>query len=175
MMTNHSAMNNTQKVLRDKVMQIAEYITVERICSEMRATNKNEALQELGELITNGRGSSICEAVTRVLKERECLASTGIGEEVAIPHGKLNEVGSLVVGVARSRKGVEFEAVDGKPTRLFFVLVAPENSTGIHLKALARISRLCKESEFRARLLQAANSTEMYNILCSVDAMHKGR
>jgi PTS system nitrogen regulatory IIA component len=153
-------------------MQIADFITVSRVLAQMRSTNKEQALVELGELVANGKDERTRDAIVRVLRERERLASTGIGEEIAIPHGKLDAVDSLLLGLGRSRQGVEFESVDGKPTRLFFVLVAPEESTGIHLKALARISRLCKEPEFRARLLEAENSTEMYEILCSEDAKH---
>jgi PTS system nitrogen regulatory IIA component len=151
-------------------MQISDFITVDRVLAQMRSTRKEEALTELGDLVSNGRGELVREAIVRVLKEREQLASTGIGEEIAIPHGKLDDVEQLVVGLGRSSTGVEFESVDGKPTRLFFVLVAPENATGIHLKALARISRLCKEPGFRARLLEADSSQEMYEIVCREDA-----
>ncbi len=151
-------------------MQISDFITVDRVLAHMRSTGKEEALTELGALVSNGRGEAIREAIVRVLKEREQLASTGIGEEIAIPHGKLDGVEQLIVGLGRSPSGVEFESVDGKPTRLFFVLVAPENSTGIHLKALARISRLCKDPGFRARLLEASSSQEMFEIVCREDA-----
>lgn len=151
-------------------MQIADFITVERVLAEMQSTTKREALEELARLVANGRDPIFLADLVRVLAERERLASTGIGEEIAIPHGKLDAVGTLVVGLARSRRGLDFESVDGKPTRLFFVLVAPENSTGIHLKALARISRLCKEPNFRERLLAAGGSQEMYEILCQEDA-----
>jgi PTS system nitrogen regulatory IIA component len=156
-------------------MQIADFITVDRVLARMRSTSKDEALTELGELVSNGRGPGLRDAVVRVLKERERLASTGIGEEIAIPHGKLEGVDQLIVGLGRSPEGVEFEAVDGKPTRLFFVLVAPENSAGIHLKALARISRLCKGPGFPGRLLEASTAQEMYEIVCSEDARQRGR
>lgn len=156
-------------------MQIADYITLNRVLADMRSTSKPEALAELAALVTNGRAPGIREQLMRVLAERERLASTGIGEEVAIPHGKLDAVGTLVVGLGRSAPGVDFESVDGKPTRLFFVLVAPENSTGIHLKALARISRLCKAPDFRSRLLAAGDAEEMFQILCAEDAKFAGR
>jgi len=156
-------------------MQIADFITLDRVQARMRSVNKEDALVELGELVSSGRGVEVRDAIIHVLKVREQLASTGIGEAIAIPHGKLNEVDSLVVGLGRSPEGVEFEAVDGKPTRLFFVLVAPENSTGIHLKALARISRLCKEPGFRSGLLGADDSQEMYNLLCREDAKQQSR
>lgn len=156
-------------------MQITDYITVNRVIAEMRSTTKPEALAELARLVANGRSPAVQDQLVQVLAARERLASTGIGEEIAIPHGKLDAVGTLVVGVGRSLQGVDFESVDGKPTRLFFVLVAPENSTGIHLKALARISRLCKEPDFRSRLLAADGAEEMYRILCQEDGRFSGR
>jgi len=156
-------------------MQITDYITVNRVVAEMESTTKPEALAELAKLVANGRSPAVQDQLVQVLAARERLASTGIGEEIAIPHGKLDAVGTLVVGVGRSLQGVDFESVDGKPTRLFFVLVAPENSTGIHLKALARISRLCKEPDFRSRLLAADNAEEMYRILCQEDGRFSGR
>ena len=156
-------------------MRIADYITVNRILAEMRSVTKEQALAELAQLVTNGRDPSLGEELVQALAERERLASTGIGEEIAIPHGKLDAVETLVLGLGRSLKGVDFESVDGRPTRLFFVLVAPENATAIHLKALARISRLCKEPGFRTRLLAARDSQEMYQILCDEDAKFSGR
>ena len=156
-------------------MQIADYITESRVIADMRSTAKHDALEELAQLVTNGSLLTVREQLVEVLAERERLASTGIGEESAIPHGKLDAVGTLVVGLGRSIQGVEFESVDGKPTRLFFVLVAPENSTTIHLKALARISRLCKEPDFKNRLLAAAGVTEMFRIFCQEDAKFSGR
>jgi len=157
------------------MMQISDYITVNRVKADMQSTSKQDALVELAQLVTNGREPAVKDQLVRVLGERERLASTGIGEEIAIPHGKLNAVGTLVVGLGRSAQGVDFESVDGKPTRLFFVLVAPENSTGIHLKALARISRLCKEPAFCSRLLAAPTSDEMYHILCQEDSKFSGK
>ena len=98
------------------------------------------------------------ERLLQVLVERENLQSTGIGDGVAIPHGKLPGLSRLLAGFARSPRGVDFESIDGQPTYLFFVLVAPESSTGAHLKALARISRVFKDPEFRRRLLAAPDA-----------------
>lgn len=156
-------------------MQLTDFITVDRVLADMRSSSKQEVLVELGELVADGMGDAVRDAIVSVLADRERLASTGIGAEIAIPHGKLDALGTLVMGLGRSRTGVDFESVDGKPTRLFFVLVAPENSTGIHLKALARISRMCKEPTFRTQLLEAEDSKEMYDILCNLDAKFQGR
>jgi nitrogen PTS system EIIA component len=154
-------------------MRLCDILTLEHIQPEMRAQTKRDALDELAALMA-GSDELLRAQVRRVLAERERLASTAIGDEVAIPHGKLEAVKSLCMGLGRSSGGLEFESVDGQPTRLFFVLLAAENETGLHLKALARISRLCKEPELRSRLLQAAGAEEMYQVLCSEDAKFQG-
>ena len=149
-------------------MQLSDYLTVERVLGDMTSTTKQAALEELAGLVTRDTRWNRRD-VSRVLSERERLASTGIGDEIAIPHGKLDTMDELVLSLARSKAGLDFESEDGRPTRLFFVLVAPESSTGIHLKALARISRLCKEPRFRQQLLEAEDEGEMFDILCRMD------
>jgi PTS system nitrogen regulatory IIA component len=104
-----------------------------------------------------------------VLNEREKLGSTGIGEGVAIPHGKVGGLPKLVAAFAVSHAGVDFEAIDGKPSQIFFALVAPENSAGIHLKALARISRLFKNAKFRGQILEAKDAQEIYQLIVQED------
>jgi len=104
-----------------------------------------------------------------VLLEREQLGSTGIGGGIGIPHGKLKDLDHLIIGFGLSRKGVDFESLDGAPTRIFFLLVTPENSTGLHLKMLARISRVLKNEPFRERLLQAGDRDEIYQIVKEED------
>jgi PTS system nitrogen regulatory IIA component len=151
-------------------MQITDFLTVERILPEMTSTRKHDALVELASLIAGQQGGARREEILRVLIEREQLASTAIGDEIAIPHGKLEGMDGLMLGIGRCPEGLDFESVDGKPTRIFFVLLAPENSTGIHLKALARISRLCKSSTFRRDVLRAAGPTEIYEVVSREDA-----
>ena len=100
------------------------------------------------------------------------MASTAIGEGVAIPHGKLPDVTRIKACIGRARDGVDFDSMDGKPTHIFIVMVAPENSTGAHLKALARISRVFKDKDFLRRLLEAPNADEMFDALCEEDAKY---
>jgi len=104
-----------------------------------------------------------------VLIERERLGSTGIGGGVGIPHGKLDDLQSIVLGFGRSRGGVDFESLDGKSTHIFFLLLAPQNSAGLHLKLLARISRLLKKGLFKERLLQALDRDEIYHAIKEED------
>jgi len=119
------------------------------------AETKEGVLRELSEVICRRIPALSPDRLTAILMEREGLGSTGIGEGVAIPHGKIAGIDRLVTVFGRSREGVQFASLDGKPARLFFLVLAPENSAGMHLKALARISRLLKDPRFRGRLLAA--------------------
>ena len=109
------------------------------------------------------------DRMIEILLERESLGSTGIGEGVAIPHGKSKEVKKILASFGRSLPGMDFQSLDGKPTHLFFLLVAPENSAGMHLKALAQISRLMKDQTFRKRLMEANIGEEIYSVFSEGD------
>ncbi len=146
-------------------MLLSELITIERILPRMSAATRDEAIAELAALVAAARGEEIQRRVAQVLGDRERLASTGIGNGIAIPHGKLDLMGELVVGLGRSEAGVDFFAVDGQPVHVFFVLLAPETSTNVHLKALARISKLCRSAGFLASLRQAGDAAQMHALL----------
>jgi PTS system nitrogen regulatory IIA component len=145
-------------------MKILDVLYKEAIISDLKAVDKQGVLEELVMPIASIAGLNQ-DYLVRVLMERERLGSTGIGEGVGIPHGKLKDLASLVLGFGLSRKGVDFESMDGQPTHIFFLLVTPENSTGLHLKLLAQISRILKNEFFRQKLMDAANSDEIYSII----------
>ena len=105
-----------------------------------------------------------------VLLDRERLGSTGIGDNIAIPHGKLAQLSRLMLCFGRSIKGVDFDSMDGKPSHLFFMLLAPVNSAGLHLKALAKISRMLMSQPFRDHLLKAEGTEEIYRLIAERDA-----
>ncbi len=149
-------------------MKIVEYLKPELIIENIGAKNKKEALEEFSRCIERVLGLK-SEKILHVLIEREKLGSTGIGEGVAIPHGKLHELEQLVCCFGRSREGIDFEAIDGKPVHLVFLLLAPENSAGTHLKALAKISKILKDPAFREQLIQAADAEEIYRIIKEED------
>ncbi|RTZ90090.1 MAG: PTS sugar transporter subunit IIA [Deltaproteobacteria bacterium] len=149
-------------------MKIVEYLKPELIIENIGAKNKKEALEEFSRCIERVLGLK-AEKILHVLIEREKLGSTGIGEGVAIPHGKLHELEQLVCCFGRSREGIDFEAIDGKPVHLVFLLLAPENSAGTHLKALAKISKILKDPAFREQLIQAADAEEIYRIIKEED------
>jgi PTS system nitrogen regulatory IIA component len=156
-------------------MKIVDFVGPELIVPQLQAHEKSAVIRELADHLAahvTGPQKIDREVLARVLLERERLASTAIGEGVAIPHGKLDAVGKLVAVVGRAPEGVDFDSMDGRPTHLFFVLVAPENSTGVHLKALARISRLFKDPEFRTRLMQAKDAQEIFRVIADEDAKY---
>lgn len=153
-------------------MKIVDFVRPEMIISELSAHKKSDVVAELAQHMARHQPEIQADALYKVLMDREHLASTAIGEDVAIPHGKLDAVGRLVACVGRSTAGVDFDSLDGRPTHIFFVLVAPENSTGIHLKALARISRLFKDPEFRSRLLAAKDQKDLYRIIAEEDSKY---
>ena len=156
-------------------MKIVDFVGPELIVPQLQAHEKSAVIRELADHLAAhvaGPQKIDREVLAKVLLERERLASTAIGEGVAIPHGKLDAVGKLVAVVGRAPEGVDFDSMDGRPTHLFFVLVAPENSTGVHLKALARISRLFKDPEFRTRLMQAKDAGEIFRVIADEDAKY---
>jgi PTS system nitrogen regulatory IIA component len=106
------------------------------------------------------------------LSERERLGSTAIGDGIAIPHGKIRGVRQIIGTFGRAIKGVDFDSLDGHPTHLFFLLVAPEDSASLHLKALARVSRLFRDNAFREHLLAARDSAEIYGLIVEEDSRH---
>ena len=101
--------------------------------------------------------------------ERERLCSTGIGGGIGIPHGKLKNLASLVLGFGLSRRGVDFDSLDGRPAHLFFLMLTPEDSAGLHLKLLARLSRLLKNDEFKSQLMRAKSPEEILEIIQEKD------
>jgi nitrogen PTS system EIIA component len=151
-------------------LRIAEFLSPEAIVASLSARSKPDILRELSAALSRAHPALQEDRLLAVLREREKLGSTGIGEGVAIPHGKLPGMDRLLATFGVSREGVDFESIDGKPTHLFFALVAPENSAGVHLKALARISRLFKNPRFRTAILEARDAGEIYELIAQEDA-----
>ena len=153
-------------------MKITEIISEQSISAELASTEKKRALAELSTLLAQGSRGVRADDILEVLTARERVATTGIGEGVAIPHGKVPGLPGLVASFGRSTAGVDFRAIDGRPTHLFFTLFAPENSAGAHLKALARISRIFKNPSFRDAILKAASADEVYRLIEVEDAKY---
>jgi len=150
-------------------MKLSEIIEEEDIISDLKASDKKSVLEELSEVISNHEPSINKKDIVKVLMERERLGTTGIGDGVAIPHGKLNGVRQPLISFGRSKKGMDFDAMDGQPAYLFFLLIAPENSSGIHLEILARIAKVLKNSSFRKKLMEADTRKECYQTIIQSD------
>ena len=151
-------------------MKITEFLHSDAVIGPLKAQDKPGVLAELCAALARRAPGLPAERLTAVLLERERLSSTGIGDGVAIPHGKLAGLSGLVAAFGVSRAGINFDAIDGKPTHLFFALLAPENSAGVHLKALARISRLFKNPAFRKAILDAPDAKAVYDLIAAEDA-----
>jgi len=153
-------------------MKIAEFLREDLVFPDLAASDKAGVLGELSAGLAKAYPALAAPRLTETLLEREKLGSTGIGEGVAIPHGKLPGIPGLIAAFARSKKGVDFASIDGKPTYLFFVLFAPENSAGLHLKALARISRLFKQPQFRQSIQSADGAAAICRLISEEDAKY---
>ena len=153
-------------------MKVIDFLAPDGVVAKLEAKTKPAVLAELSAHMAKVVPGLEAEALRKVLEERELLASTAIGDGIAIPHGKLDTVGRLVGALGRAVEGIEFESIDGKPTHLVFMLVAPSSSTGVHLKALARLSRLFRDPEFRQRLLTASDEQAMYQVIVDEDAKY---
>lgn len=153
-------------------MKLIDILDESAIVADLRASTKTEALRSLVNAMAATKPALRKEELLQVLLEREELGSTGIGDGIAIPHGKSPEISEIVSGFGLSKQGIEFDSLDGKPAHLFFLLVAPENSVGTHLKMLARISRMLKNVEFRQKLLEADSQQAIYQIIADEDAKY---
>jgi len=148
-------------------MLLINYLDPKAVKVDLQAKNKKEVLKEVTDILLEAkkiRNEDRNEIVKKLL-EREEMGSTGIGYGIAIPHGKSEKVKDIVLAIARSKKGVDFDSLDGKPVNLFFLLVASPSASSLHLKALARLSRFLKDRSFRESLIKAETAEKIYNII----------
>ena len=150
-------------------MKITDFLTPEMVVPELTGQSKPDVLKELAECLSAQHPEISADELTAVLSERERLGSTAIGDGIAIPHGKLSNVTRILGAFGRHVRGVDFESLDDNPTHLFFMLVAPEDSTSLHLKALARVSRLFRDSSFREKLMGAADADAIFRLIKDED------
>jgi PTS system nitrogen regulatory IIA component len=151
-------------------MKISDILVREASILDLKSTTKDDLLAEMASSLAAAEPALEADALLGVLREREALQSTGIGEGVAIPHGKVQGLDRLVAAFARSTAGVDFDSIDGQPTQLLFLLIVPEQSGGQHLKALARISRFFRDASFREKLLGAGDLGEIFRAIEEEDA-----
>src|SRR3989338_2384800 len=151
-------------------MKIIDFLNEKAIISSIKANNKEGVIRELVDVLAKAEGIRNREDLVKTLLNRETLGSTGIGQGVGLPHGKTNAVKKLVAAFGICPQGVNFEALDGEPVYILFLLVAPEDSAGPHLKALARISRLLKDKFFRESLKQLTDEKAILKLIREEDA-----
>jgi len=149
---------------------LSELLTIDRIKIPLEADSKEELLRELVSIVAITDGISDADAVLQAVRERESILSTGIGHGVAIPHGKSPSVPELRMAAGRAAAPVDFDALDGQPVALFFLLVGPESAAGPHIKALSRISRIVRRDDVRDRLIAATTPDEFLKALQDAEA-----
>ncbi len=142
-------------------MKVSEFLTEEMIIPEMKARTKEAVLEEFSVFLEDRGRIQKSRALADILSAREALGSTGIGGGIAIPHGKMRGLSQMIIAFGRSGQGIDFDSLDGQPARLFFLLVAPDDAPGEHLKALARVSRLMKNGKLKDALSKAKDAKEI--------------
>ena len=150
-------------------MKLTEILKKEFIIADLQGKDKAGILRELTDFLGSHQAIRNPEALHSALVDRERLGSTGIGENVAIPHAKSDEIDQILTLFGRSVEGVDFDSLDKKPVHFVCLVLAPTNSTGQHLKALARISRLLKVESLRENILKAPDREGIYSILVDED------
>jgi nitrogen PTS system EIIA component len=151
-------------------MKLTEILKKNFIIPDLANNDKADVLKELAEFLSKNGVIKDPEGLHKALMERENLGSTGIGDNVAIPHAKSDEVESITTLFGRSISGLDFDSLDKKPVHFVCLVIAPVQSTGLHLKALARIARLLKNPQLREAILLAKDDEEIYSILMDEDA-----
>jgi PTS system nitrogen regulatory IIA component len=150
-------------------VRIASFLEDRDVTCAVPVGNKREVLAALVDVLVANHTELEREVLLQVLLKREELRSTGIEHGVAFPHGRIPGLARLLACFGRCRKGVDFDAFDGKPTHFFFVLLIPESAENDHLKALARLNRVFQDDDFRRRLLYAKDTDEVFSTIMEQD------
>jgi PTS system nitrogen regulatory IIA component len=146
-------------------MKLEEYLRPEFVLDDLRSAHKSDVLAELVAPIGVAFADFDVDKAHRVLLDRESLGTTGIGDGVAIPHGKMSGLSQILIVAGRSLSGVDFDSLDFKPCRIFFLVMAPEHVAGMHLRILAHISRLLADESFRDAFLRAEGRQGLWRVL----------
>lgn len=150
-------------------MNISEFITADFIKTGLESDDKDEVFEEMVDILVRNRGYDR-EAVLTAIREREEKMSTGIGQNIAIPHGKTDSVDGLVGVIGTSVSGIDYESLDDEPVHVVFMLLAPFDSAGPHIKALQRIAVLMKDRGFYKRIVECGSSQDLYQILVNEES-----
>jgi PTS system nitrogen regulatory IIA component len=151
------------------MMKIMDYLREEWVIPDLQGTDKQSILRELSDVLVKPCQVGSVEELLQVLLDREKLGSTGIGEGIAIPHGRLKKLKKFFISFGRSIKGVAFDSIDRSPSQIFFLVMAPENSAVDNLKLLSRIVTLLKDASFKKQLIEASSQKELFQIISEED------
>ena len=151
-------------------MNLLDILSPESTIVDLKGESKEDIIAELVNSLPVGDAITDRDQVLQAVLDREKIMSTGIGDGIAIPHGKSAAVTELVAAMGTQRRGIDFDALDGEPAFVFFLLVSPANVSGPHIKALARISRLLKNDEFKKKLIDANSAEE---IIATIEAAER--
>jgi nitrogen PTS system EIIA component len=150
-------------------VKLADILRESSVIADIKGITKREILFELVETLKNAKLIDDVNSVVDIIMEREKLGSTGIGDGVAIPHGKMKKLNTILCVAGRSKEGVNFDAVDRQPVHIFFLVLAPEDSASMHLKVLSRISKVLRDQSFRKKILKLADAHEIYTNIIEAD------
>ncbi|HOJ42659.1 MAG TPA: PTS sugar transporter subunit IIA [Syntrophorhabdaceae bacterium] len=150
-------------------MNLEEVLTESCVISNLEASNKKDAIYEMCESLKKAGLIENVQEVVNVILEREKLGSTGIGEGIAIPHGKMKGIKSILCVLGKSERGIDFDSIDKKPVHIIVLLLAPEGSASMHLKMLSRISKILRDPSIRNRLLEIKDAREIYSYILEED------
>ena len=146
-------------------MKISDFLDADAIITDLTSTTKKEVIEELSASISNNNQHINQERLSEILREREELCSTALDSGVAVPHGKIGGITDVIIGFGRSIEGIDYDSLDQKPTHFFITLVAPEDITGLHIQLLAKISKIFKDPEFRAKLIKCESTQNIYEAI----------
>lgn len=151
-------------------MRLTEILKPQNIKIPLAASNKIDAIGELVQLLADNGEITDAKKVLEAVLDRESTRTTGIGNGLAIPHGKTSGTPGLVMAIGKPAQPIDFQSIDGRPVTIIWLLSSPPDKTGPHIHALARISRLMTFDKFRQALNNAKNAQEMYDIIAQQDA-----
>ena len=154
-------------------MKIMDYLKEEWVIPDLQETDKRSILKELSSVLVKPCQVASVEELLQVLLDREKLGSTGIGEGIAIPHGRLKKLKKFFISFGRSKKGIDFDSIDRHPSQLFFLVMAPENSAVENLKLLSRIVTLLKDASFKKQLMEASSPKELFEVISEEDQKYR--
>jgi nitrogen PTS system EIIA component len=150
-------------------VKLADILRESCVVADIKGTTKREILYEMVETLKKAKLIDDIDSVVEIIMEREKLGSTGIGDGVAIPHGKMKKLNTILCVAARSKEGVNFDAVDRRPVHIFFLVLAPEDSASMHLKVLSRISKVLRDQSFKKKIIKLADAHDIYANIIEAD------